>query len=220
MMKRALMVLVACGLWSSLSMSDEAATPTPPPPTDEIVIAQAYLLPNCPISNKAVGSMDAAASKKIDGRIVMVCCPGCFKRYERTPEKYKAKIDQQVIESQLADYPMTNCLASGRPIDVKGTPTNAVYGNRLMRFCCGGCADYVIKDPARLASALKKLDAAAIAKQKPTYASTTCPISNEELGEGAVDVVVGGKLIRVCCGACHKKVVKDSRGIMAAASPG
>ena len=194
--------------------SDVAEPPKPPQVTDEVRIAQAYLLPNCPISNKAVGSMDAAATRSIDGRSVMVCCPPCFERYERTPEKYKDKIDRQVTEAQLATYPLTTCLASGRPIDVKGTPTNAVYGNRLMRFCCGGCANYVIKDPTRLSNAMKTLDTAVIAKQGPTYTSKTCPISGEELGDDAVDVVVGGSMIRVCCDSCRNKIVRSPRMVV------
>ena len=74
--------------------SDVAEPPKPAPVTDEVRIAQAYLLPNCPISNKAVGSMNDAATRTFDGRAVMVCCPPCFDRYERTPEKYKDKIDK------------------------------------------------------------------------------------------------------------------------------
>ena len=216
MMFSALMAVVL----TSWLHAEEAPEAKPASPPDEIVIAQAYLLPNCPISNKSIGSMNAAASKMIDGRAVMVCCPGCFNRYEKTPEKYKAKIDAQVIEMQSESYPLTTCLASGRPIDVKGTPTDAVYGNRLMRFCCGGCAQYVINDQARLAKALKTLDQAAIAKQKPNSKATTCPISNEPLGEDSVDVVVGGTLVRVCCDQCRKKVVKSPREVMVSKSEG
>lgn len=206
--------VVAMIIALSAVASDVAEPPKPAPVTDEVRIAQAYLLPNCPISNKAVGSMNDVATRTFDGRAVMVCCPHCFDRYERTPEKYKDKIDRQVIEAQLATYPLTTCLASGRPIDVKGTPTNAVYGNRLMRFCCGGCANYVIKDPARLSKAMKTLDAAVVAKQAPTYTSKTCPISGEELGDDAVDVVVGGSMVRVCCDSCQQKIVKSPRMVI------
>ena len=219
MLSRIIIGFMACtlGTVSVLAAGEGAAKPTPP--SDEVLIAQAYLLSGCPISNKPVGSMEESAARKIGGRDIMVCCPPCFSTVERNLEKYNAKIDKQVIESQLATYPMTTCLASGRPVDVKGTPTNAVYGNRLMRFCCGGCADYVIKDPARLTKALKQLDQAVIAAQKPTYTATTYPISGDELDEDAVDVVVGGKLIRVCCDRCKAKVVKSPRAFAVAAAP-
>lgn len=49
-------------------------------------------------------------------------------------------------------------------------------------------------------------DATLIQQQKPSYPLTKCPISNEELGKDAVDVIKDGRLVRVCCNACVKKV--------------
>lgn len=52
----------------------------------------------------------------------------------------------------------------------------------------------------------KQDDAAIIRDQKPSYPLTKCPISGEELGKDAVDVVKDGRLVRVCCNGCVKKV--------------
>lgn len=192
----------------------DAATADP-----ELALTRVYLLKTCPVSGKPVNSMDAPASKVIGGREIIVCCPPCLSRIEKDLTKYNAKIDKIITEQQLAAYPMTACLASGRPIDVKGTPTNAVYGNRLMRFCCGGCANYIIKDPARLKKAIKTLDAATVKKQLPTYTMTTCVVSGRPLGDQPVDVVIGGQLVRLCCGGCVKKFKKNPRSFLGLLNP-
>ena len=185
----------------------------------ELALTRVYLLDTCPVSGEPVNSMDDPASKVIGGREITVCCPPCFSRIEKDLAKYNAMIDKKITEQQLSGYPMTACLASGRPIDVKGTPTNAVYGNRLMRFCCGGCADYIIKDPARLKKAIKTLDAATVKKQLPTYTMATCVVSGRPLGDQPVNVVIGGQLVRLCCGGCEKKFRKNPRAFLGMLKP-
>ena len=182
---------------------------------EELVLTRTYLLPNCPISDKPVNSMKEPVTKVIDDREIMFCCAPCIEKYEADLPKYNAKINEQIIKRQLLSYPLQNCLASGRPIDVKGTPTNAVYGNQLMRFCCGGCAWYVQKDPVRLKKALATLDAAYTEQQLATYPLDTCVISGEPLGDKPVNVVVGSHLVRLCCAHCEKKFNRNPRPYMA-----
>lgn len=52
----------------------------------------------------------------------------------------------------------------------------------------------------------KQDDAAIIKEQKPSYPLTKCPITGEELTKDAVDVVKDGRLVRVCCNGCVKRV--------------
>ncbi|MFM7282804.1 MAG: hypothetical protein ACKO32_13605 [Planctomycetia bacterium] len=59
---------------------------------------------------------------------------------------------------------------------------------------------------AKGSQAAKSDDAAIIKEQKPSYPLTKCAISGEELGKDAVDVVKDGRLVRVCCNNCAKKV--------------
>ena len=44
-------------------------------------------------------------------------------------------------------YTLETCAASGRPIDVKGTPQTVRFAGRELKFCCKGCADFVKKNP-------------------------------------------------------------------------
>src|SRR5262245_19560343 len=55
-------------------------------------------------------------------------------------------------------------------------------------------------------------DAKVIAQQLPTYPLTNCPISHEALdstGNPPVDLVVDGRLLRLCCKSCVKDIKKD-----------
>jgi hypothetical protein len=58
-------------------------------------------------------------------------------------------------------------------------------------------------------------DAAAaevVKAQRPSYPLTTCPVSGEALGGMGKphDMVVDGRLVRLCCASCAKKVDKEA----------
>ncbi len=107
-------------------------------------------------------------------------------------------------------YTLETCAASGRPIDVKGTPQTVRFAGRELKFCCKGCADYVKKDPGKF---LGKVDEKLIAQQKPIYPSGKCLVAGKSLTKGGkdagVDVMVGNRLFRVCCRRCVAKVKAD-----------
>lgn len=56
---------------------------------------------------------------------------------------------------------------------------------------------------------VKPVDAEAIRAQRPSYPLTKCVASGDELGKGAVDHVVKGRLVRLCCADCIASVEKD-----------
>lgn len=67
--------------------------------------------------------------------------------------------------------------------------------------------------------AVSAADQAVIDTQLPSYPHMTCPVSGEEMGGEMgepVNLVRDGRLIRVCCKGCIKKVDKDSAAIVAA----
>jgi len=65
----------------------------------------------------------------------------------KTPEE-KAK-----AEALVASYPLQTCFVSGDRLD---DPVDALYGDRLLRFCCKGCLRSFNKNPSKY---LPKLDA-------------------------------------------------------------
>ena len=65
-------------------------------------------------------------------------------------------------------YPLTVCVSSGEPLGSMGKAPEYIYRvdgkpDRLVLFCCSGCEEDFMKDPAKH---LAKLDAAAAAKAK------------------------------------------------------
>jgi hypothetical protein len=69
-------------------------------------------------------------------------------------------------KTQRASYPLTVCVTSDEKLGSMGDNAELIYReagkpDRLVIFCCDGCGDDFMKDPAKY---LAKLDAAAKAK--------------------------------------------------------
>jgi len=64
--------------------------------------------------------------------------------------------------------------------------------------------------------AMTKEDAAKILAQKGAYPLKTCPISGEALGDKAVDTLIDGRLVRVCCNNCVAGAKKDKEQVFKA----
>ena len=104
-------------------------------------------------------------------------------------------------------YPLDTCPVSGKKLGSMGDPVILMHEGREIRLCCGGCVAKVKADPAAV---MAKVDAAIIAAQKADYPLDVCPVSGKKLGSGdmtPVDIVVGNRLVRLCCADC-----KDCRG--------
>ncbi len=165
-----------------------------------------YALETCPVSGGKLGSMGDPVVRQYDGREVRFCCGGCIGKYEKDKAGYLKKIDEAIVKQQLPLYPLDTCLVSGEKLGDK--PVDFVTGNRLVRLGGPDAVKEFQKDPGKH---LAKLDAAAIEKQKASYALKTCVVTGEKLGEMGepVDVVVAGRLLRLCCKGCIGKVRKD-----------
>tara|TARA_R110000744_G_scaffold158819_1_gene274854 strand:- start:11006 stop:12001 length:996 start_codon:yes stop_codon:yes gene_type:complete len=174
-------------------------------------VGDPYMLNTCPISGEELGGMGDPIVKLYDGREVKFCCKMCVPKFEKDLKASFAKLDQQIIDSQLPFYPTTACIVSDELLN--GTneagemmePINYVYNNRLVQFCCKMCKGDFKKDPQAY---IAKLDAAVIAQQSEQYPLTTCPISGEELGGEmgeSIDIVYGGRLVKFCCTKCVEK---------------
>ncbi len=169
-------------------------------------VGDPYLLSTCPISGEKLGGMGDPVVKIYNGREVKFCCAMCTPRFEKDLKASFAKIDQQIIEAQMPYYPTTQCVVSDELLGGPdmGEPIEYVYNNRLVRLCCKMCRSDFKKDPQTF---IDKLDAAVIEQQSENYPLSTCPISGKDLGSmgDSVNVVVGGRLVRLCCEKCEGK---------------
>ena len=129
---------------------------------------------------------------------------------EKAPAAAPATGDAAVIAAQLPSYPLKTCACCGAELGDKAV--NTVVEGRLVRVCAQEC---VATAKSKSADAFAKIDAAVIAAQKPIYPLKTCVMKGEDLGDDPQDVVVGTKLVRVCCKRCAGAVKKDSTAAMA-----
>lgn len=176
-----------------------------------------YALTTCPVSGEELGAMDDTIVKQYDGREVRFCCKDCIKKFEADKEGYWKKIDAQIVRDQLRYYPATTCVVSGEPLVENGEDiaNNFVYGNRLVRLCCKMCERKFKADPTKF---IEKLDKAAAEAQRADYPLDTCVVRGGKLGAMGepAEMVVAGRLVRLCCAMCKPKVMADPAKYIAA----
>lgn len=167
----------------------------------------AYYLPNCPVRTGEELDVNRAVVKEYEGRELRFCCTRCEARFDSDPAAALAKIDEAIIADQLPLYPLTTCLVmDGHEMDEDAI--NLVYKNRLVRFCCEGCIGDFEADPEAY---LHTLDQAAADAQRESYPLTECVVAGHAVadGEHPTEVVVGGRLIRLCCEDCMQELVRN-----------
>jgi hypothetical protein len=171
-----------------------------------------YPLTTCAVSGEKLGK--EAVDTVIDGRLVRVCCKDCVAGAEKDKAAIFTKIDKGVVEQQRMAYPMKTCPTSGEALD--GDAVEVVVGTRLLKVCCQKCVAAVTENSEK---ALKALNDAYVAAQKPTYPLSTCVATGEEIGKDPemkpVDFLYGTRYYRLCCAGCKKAIVKDPEGMWA-----
>ncbi|MBX3379403.1 MAG: hypothetical protein KF805_04860 [Phycisphaeraceae bacterium] len=185
--------------------SSQQAAPDSSKPTDRT--GDPYPLGTCPISGKKLGAMGDADIKIYDGREVRFCCPMCPPKFEKDLPASFAKIDAKIEKDQGPLYPLTTSVVTGKNLPV--SPYEFVYGNRLIRLGSETEKATFLQEPKKY---IQELDAAAIKAQLPTYPLTKCPVSDEDTGGAmgeAKNIVVGGRLVQLCCSDCKADVERD-----------
>ncbi|MCE2885039.1 MAG: hypothetical protein LW806_09105 [Planctomycetaceae bacterium] len=175
-----------------------------------------YPLETCPVSGEKLGAdavttvLTGMKDKNLDGTQVKFCCSKCEAAFKADPAKFVPKMDEAIVKAAGA-YPIDNCIVMTDE-KLEDDAKTVVYQNRVYKLCCKKCVVRFSKDPAKFA---KDFETAVIAKQKPGYKASTCPISGKPLGDGAVDVVVNGRLVRACCNGCVGPIKADPKAAFA-----
>lgn len=174
----------------------------------DVRVGDPWPLDTCVVSGGKLGSMGDPIIRLHEGREVRFCCEGCIPKFEADPATYLQKADQKIKEQQKAAYPLTHCIIDtheGLSADDESENAYSVVGNRLFVYCCPPCDEKVRLDPAKY---IKVLNDAVIQQQGPTYPLSACVISGQPLDSmgGAVDRVIAGQLVRLCCAGCDDKL--------------
>ena len=185
---------------------DKPAAPAKDAKADHRV-GDPYPLDACPTTGKKLGTMGDPVTKLYDGREVRFCCTACPEKFEKDLKKSVAALDEKIIKDQTPLYPLKTSVVTGKDLPEK--PYEFVYGNRLIRVGAEGEKASFINHAEKF---MGDLDKAVIAAQGKDYPLTTCPVTKEKLGGDmgeAKDMVVAGRLIRLCCNGCKEDVEKD-----------
>ncbi|MBI5851424.1 MAG: hypothetical protein HZB39_10440 [Planctomycetes bacterium] len=174
----------------------------------------AYPLDVCIASDKKLG--DDAVTFEAGGRTFKTCCEKCQAKIEKDPapfvEKLDAAVATAVTAAQLPQYPLDVCPLPGKKLGSMGDPIQLVLDGTLVQLCCKGC---IKRANAGAAGIVERIHDAAYAAQAKAYPLKDCVISDHELGADAVSVMVGTKLVRLCCKDCIEDVSKDPAAAVA-----
>ncbi|MEY3027567.1 MAG: hypothetical protein RLZZ238_2464 [Planctomycetota bacterium] len=175
-------------------------------PAADDFTGDAYPLDTCPVSGEKLGDdavsvvLSGMKDKNLDGTHMKFCCKKCEAAFKADPAKFMPKVDKQIIE-KAGNYPLGTCLVmTDEGLDASSK--TVVYHNRVYKLCCKKCVSRFNSDPTKYE---KQYEAAVIARQKPNYKATKCPISGEAIDANSTDVVIGNMLVRTCCPKCAAK---------------
>jgi YHS domain-containing protein len=119
--------------------------------------------------------------------------------------------DAAVIASQKPSYPLKTCVVCDAALPA--TAIDLVKDGRYAAVCSDEC---VKKFDTGKGSYFQKIDKAVIEAQKPTYPLKTCVVKGDTLTEAKErDVVVGTRMVEVCCNNCRKKLLDDPKTYLA-----
>lgn len=155
---------------------------------------------SCPVSDEKV---DGETFADWNGVRVHFCCPGCDKKFKKSPAKYVDKLGIKLVkdgEKTLVDVGNANCPIMG------GKAKEAVYadyGSVRIHHCCPGCEKTARSDPKKTFATL----GFSYMPEVIDLRNPNCPVKGGKIETGDKDVTVDQDGIRVhfCCAGCIKK---------------
>ncbi len=183
---------------------------TPAPAAGSDYSGDPYPLETCPVSGEKLGKdavtvvLEGMKDAKLNGTQVKFCCPKCVEGFKADPAKYTGKMNEAIVKA-AGEYPIKACIVMTDEV-IDSDAKIVVHHNRVYRLCCKKCVTRFERDPSKY---VQEFEARVIAAQKAAYKATTCPVSGKPLGDGAVDMVLKDRLVRVCCPGCVGAVKAD-----------
>lgn len=59
--------------------------------------------PICPVSGEKVGEMGETVKYEYNGKVYNLCCPMCKKDFDKDPEKFSKKAEDQMMEEKITE---------------------------------------------------------------------------------------------------------------------
>ena len=191
-----------------------AAAPLPEAPASEVdetdltVVSMAQLdsLGLCPKNGRDVASMGKSTRRIINGVDVTFCCPPCIKAYKEDYASYRDKIAPKIIAKQKPYYPTELCLVTGKKLG--DDAIDHVHGNRLIRLADADAVAAFAKDTA---THEERLDFIIADAERDNYPLDTCVVAGSAFVQEKkpAEVIVGNRLVKICCGGCTSKIRQE-----------
>ena len=191
-----------------------SAAPLPEAPAPEfdetdltlVTMAQLDPLGLCPKNGRDVASMGKSTRRIINGVDVTFCCPPCIKAYKADFAAYRKQIAPKIIEQQKPYYPIETCIVTGKPLGDEAV--DHVYGNRLIRLAD---ADTIAAFTADALTYEERLDFIIADAERDDYPLDVCVVAGSAFVEEKkpAEVIVGNRLVKICCGGCTSKIRQE-----------
>lgn len=148
----------------------------------------------CPVSGKPAKEDKTAdyLTKK-----VYFCCDGCPKAFEKNPEKFQAKVNEQLISTGQAKQ--VCCPFSGKPINEEA---KLKVDDIEVGFCCNNCKAKAEKSEDKVALLFASI-------KKGFTLQTNCPVSGKPINTTVKGVEHDGNMVYFCCAGCPAAFEKD-----------
>ncbi|MCY2957251.1 MAG: hypothetical protein NT107_09465 [Planctomycetota bacterium] len=208
---------IALALGNALCAQDQTPAKKNVPAEQTVPFVQKpemYPLDTCIVSGEKLA--DKAVIFVVDGMTFKTCCEKCKAKVTKDPATYQSKLSPSLIAAQAGHYPLGVCVISGGKLGAMGQPVQLLLDNTLVQLCCSHCQDKATAKASEMAATVRT---AAYEAQSKTYPLSTCLVSGEALGKGAVSVLYGTTLVRFCCKDCIGKFEAKPADYMAKLHP-
>ncbi len=93
------------------------------------------------------------------GQMVRLCCAICESKFDKAPETVMAQLSQTQVNTQVPDYPLTNCVVDDQPLGSRGPIIEYLYRGQLIRLCSRDCIAPLEKDIVSFQNKIKSAKA-------------------------------------------------------------
>ncbi len=171
----------------------------------------------CPIGKEPI--VPSAGTVEYRAKTIGLCCPGCGEQFLSWDEARKdeflalaaehrepgqehhaqnarmpAGADGGADAGPSYPYTLDTCPVTGEPLGSMGPPLVREYDGREVRFCCEGCVGDFEAD---MATHWGEIDARIVTQQLMHSPIGTCIVTDQPLGEHAVNHVHNNRLVRL-----------------------
>jgi hypothetical protein len=154
-----------------------------------------YPMNTCVVSGEGL-SFATLVIEFYEGHLVLLANESARQVFLSDPRTYWDVLRQVTIRSQAEAYPTPSCVVSQEPLGSMGPTINHLHGMQLVQLCCSSCVPTLNKTPERY---LEILEEAYLQAGREAGGDTTgfCPVTGVPLGEQAVEVLWGTRLVRL-----------------------